>query len=522
MLSRLNLRSGPPAPDSKSQFDPSSALRRLDAAYLADRFLFTKEFEISVRTNNDALLSTHLLCMTNIVSFSADFANTDAPHTCSALSDLPSRTFRDLELHVAGDTSLDAYGNYWWGGLSSREISPNRFKWPDLSHFQNLRSLKLFGLDGFMSRLAHDIAIILVASPQLKVLGVGMHLNSFLKNYRLRHITIETDKKLLIRDIIDEMQKLRPDNNPQLNLEELILGLGALPGTPLKVDETIQDLSPLTKLENLQVLQLVNGDTAGFEDQDILDIEPQAFYSCTKLRRLVVDVLSDDIVDLIETLRSTSVNLVELEVSREQNPSRTSLIRLPNQLAKIGSHWKKMHLEFSSAMQDLFGSQIYHGAYLNLEELSLAVTATVKDSKVWFDVREPWNLIFTQMPHLPRLHYLLLNFNQTVHPFVASHLVTSLFTTHEDTMHAQNLPSDFMTATFKSPGQEVTTFERIFVPAGVEEEGSKVETGRDWKLVETVGKGNEGVVWGEFFRILSEAPFEFLLQSREGRERQMD
>lgn len=68
----LNLRTGPPAPDRKSEFDPTSALRRLDTAYLGDRFVFTKCFEVAVRTNNDALMSSHLLSMPNIVSFTAE------------------------------------------------------------------------------------------------------------------------------------------------------------------------------------------------------------------------------------------------------------------------------------------------------------------------------------------------------------------------------------------------------------------------------------------------------------------
>ncbi|KAF8866108.1 hypothetical protein BDZ45DRAFT_332699 [Acephala macrosclerotiorum] len=70
----LNLRSGPPTPDQKSQFDPASSLRRLDPAYLGDRFLLTKHFEASVRQNNDALISSYLWSMPNIVSLSIDRA----------------------------------------------------------------------------------------------------------------------------------------------------------------------------------------------------------------------------------------------------------------------------------------------------------------------------------------------------------------------------------------------------------------------------------------------------------------
>lgn len=68
----MNLRAGPPTPDQKSQFSPSSALRRLDAAYLAERFLLTKHFEVAVRENNDALISSYLSSMPSIVSLSVE------------------------------------------------------------------------------------------------------------------------------------------------------------------------------------------------------------------------------------------------------------------------------------------------------------------------------------------------------------------------------------------------------------------------------------------------------------------
>ncbi|KUJ10654.1 uncharacterized protein LY89DRAFT_248086 [Mollisia scopiformis] len=72
LYKHLNLRTGPPNPDEKSEHDPTRALRRLRIAYLNDRFLFTKHFEISVHTGNDIIMSRYLSSMSNIVSFSAE------------------------------------------------------------------------------------------------------------------------------------------------------------------------------------------------------------------------------------------------------------------------------------------------------------------------------------------------------------------------------------------------------------------------------------------------------------------
>ncbi|CZR57455.1 uncharacterized protein PAC_07344 [Phialocephala subalpina] len=483
LYKRMNLRSGPPTPDQKSQFNPSSALRRLDAAYLGERFHFTKDFKVSVRENNDALVSSYLTSMPNVVSLSVEFDGIDASHTCSALLDLPSKALRDLEIRVAVDDSPDSYLNQT---QNESEI------------------LKLFGLGGNMSARARDIARALIASPQIKVLGLGMDLTTFLDKYHPRFGASESNKELLLKDIIDEMQKSRPGGDFHLSLDELILGLGALPGTPLPVNQTIHDLSPLTSLKSLKVLQLLNGDTAKLEDHpDLLEIEPRAFHACTNLRRLIVDTLSEDIVTLIDFLRSSSTSLVELEVNREQDLRRFvggENSSMENRLKPIGPRWRKMHLEYPLAMRNLFDAT-GQNTYSDLEELSLAITTTLLDQLVGREQSESWELVLSHFSSLPGLRRLRLQWEtsliqkwaQRSSPGIASRFATRLFTIHEEAMHSQDLPSNLLYITLKPSNGDVRSFRRMFVPPGFD---VGVDTSMEWKLVEVPKDEESDWDWG--------------------------
>ncbi|KUJ10653.1 uncharacterized protein LY89DRAFT_248170 [Mollisia scopiformis] len=375
--------------------------------------------------------------------------------------------------------------------MSHQDPVQNQFTWPDLPYFQNLRSLKLFGLCDPMSRLARDIARVLIASPQLKILGLGMHMCDFIMRFGMPGLGDGTNNKLLIKEIIDEMQKLRVADESQLELEELCLGLGGLPGSPLPVEQAIRDISPLTRLEKLQVLQLINGDGV----HTTFTIDSEAFYPCTSLRRLVVDILNDDISDIIQTLHSSSSNLVEIQIRRTHSQARKLHLGPQYQmmpvepglalLKTLGTDWVKMHLEMPSALESLFRFQENDRTYAKLEELSLFLT--VGPNGTVYGLIGPvehrqWALLRTSLVNLPCLRRLLLRFDCPVPKSVASSLASTLFSAHEDFMHFQNLPSNFTYITLKSSESEFFSFRRIFVPGSIP---IGVETRRRaWSLVD--------------------------------------
>lgn len=245
------------------------------------------------------------------------------------------------------------------------------FKWPDLSKFRNLKTLKLFGLDGDVRRLGQEVAKVLLASPRLKALGLSMHLNSYFCIYR--EFGGDTHP-MLLKIIVDSMQNERPGIAPQLDLDELILGLGALPVTNLatRLHPIPGDVSRLTSLSRLQALRLMNGDVGPQLDpglsNSILQFAAETFYSCASLKRLTVDVMGEDVVDLIVHLRSLSSSLTELEVGRDEFSDQGHL-DFGSYL--IGEHWSKLHLGTVPLATIKFFEMGSNEIFRALEELSL-------------------------------------------------------------------------------------------------------------------------------------------------------
>lgn len=150
------------------------------------------------------------------------FPEKKAVHLGQSLDRLcPQPSLRDLTLHAPINKNILSSGHG-----NNLEDPETLFKWPRLSAFGNLRKLQLFGLEGNMQELGQDIANILLASPQIKNLGLSIHLNSYLWNYG-RHVHTSGTYPMLLNLIVDAMAVNRPDMIHFLDLEDLTLGLGA-------------------------------------------------------------------------------------------------------------------------------------------------------------------------------------------------------------------------------------------------------------------------------------------------------
>lgn len=306
--------------------------------------------------------------------------------------------------------------------------------------------------------------------------------------------------------IIDAMQSQRPDITPQLDLDELILGLGALPVTNLatRVLAMPEDVQRLTSLSELQTLQLMNGDVGPHLgpgiSASILKLVPATSYSCTSLKRMTVDVMGDEIVDLITHLRSLSSSLTGLEVGRDKFSDQDHLY-FGSSL--IGCHWSKLHLGTVPLATAEFFKMGNKDRFSVLEELSLYFgrDAHKKMGRVepeeygqWVSVLKSCHqpekssltkresLLLSELAKLPNLRRLRINWDQRLSTETTQRIAKGLFVGHREAIHPQDQPSGLV---YISSCDNHTyscnhSYARLTLPASNVSSVARVE---DWEVV---------------------------------------
>jgi hypothetical protein len=181
------------------------------------------------------------------------------------------------------------------------------FTW-QIPPFRNLRTLILFGLErSSFHGNADDIAEVLLSSPELTSLGLSLKTEPGLDND-------------MFQKLINCYQLRRIEwGISLLRLSELRLGLGFLPSA--RRFHYIEDdyLKDLTDLAALIELHIYNWNLDPDWAVPYWEIHPSLFAGAICLRKILVERLSPDIVELINLLKSSgsgTVNLDTIEVSR--------------------------------------------------------------------------------------------------------------------------------------------------------------------------------------------------------------
>jgi len=251
---------------------------------------------------------------------------------------------------------------------------------------RNLRTLALFGLErsSFHDNV-DDIAEVLLSSPELTSLGLSLKTEPGLDND-------------MLRKLINYYQLKRKERGTLLlRLSKLRLGLGFLPSAPrfqYMEDDYLKDLTDLTALKELHIN---NWNLDPDWDVPYWEIHPTLFIRATHLRKILVERLSPDIVELINLLKSSgsgTVSLDEIEVSRyfetvepiQQGEAEEffdgdfqgkPLYSLP--LEQTGLHWRRVSYgaKLKNDKQNM-AEHLLHNFVArcpNLEELSIPMSS---------------------------------------------------------------------------------------------------------------------------------------------------
>jgi hypothetical protein len=243
------------------------------------------------------------------------------------LQELPS--FTDLLLRYGKGSHCSSDENMY----SDHAIPDVDFQWPCLTGFKNLRKLDLQGLSGDPRKVAKSIAGILVASPNLKVLGLSVNLTSW-----VAHPQWDFHPTLLSQ--VNSMRSGRAD--PLLALEELTLGLGAIPRR-VWITQPAVSLSRLTDLSRLKSLRIINyhivrqAELRGVHNsKHFIDICPDFFFACKNLRKLSIGVLNEDATKLVQSLCLRSASLCEIEMVWTHEFMESAI------LEQLGVQWRRI------------------------------------------------------------------------------------------------------------------------------------------------------------------------------------
>jgi hypothetical protein len=243
------------------------------------------------------------------------------------LQELPN--FTDLLLRYGKGSHCSLDENLYF----DHAIPAIEFQWPSLDGFKNLRKLDLQGLSGDPKKVARGIAGVLVASPNLKVLGLSVNLTSW-----VAHPQWDFHPTLMFQ--VNSMRQGR--NDPLLALEELTLGLGVIP-RKVWITHPEVALLRLTDLSKLKSLRIINyhinrqAELRGVHNaKHFVDICPDFFIACKNIRKISIGVLNENAAKLVRVLRSTSSWLCEIEMVWAHDFVESTI------LEQLGVQWRKI------------------------------------------------------------------------------------------------------------------------------------------------------------------------------------
>jgi hypothetical protein len=215
---------------------------------------------------------------------------------------------------------------------------------PSLPPFKNLYSLDLRNIGGNLSMLWHDVAEVLIGSPNLKLLGLELN-----EDCRSHH------QDFLV-GLVEHFKYLREANKTpktRLKIQELILGRGiaAFPyGAVIS-----GHLSELTDLSMLRSLKILNQRSPPMFNRPRVLLNHNLFLQATKLRSLSVYVIGRDIVALINALSCYGfLQEIQIRSITDYNNPNVDWYRPID----LGGGWKKILL--GGDMWDVCPEHVYN------------------------------------------------------------------------------------------------------------------------------------------------------------------